>query len=81
MNLKSVLGEKIQHYGVRKNLGFENGKGDEYRHDFQVTDCTRPILSVRECNQRAELVCFGPHEKRIITDRADLEASRWTPEY
>ena len=33
-----------------------------------MTDCTRPILSVRECNQRAELVCFGPHEKRIITD-------------
>ena len=24
LNLKSVLGEKIQHYGVRRNLGFEN---------------------------------------------------------
>ena len=33
LNLKGVLGEKIQHYGVRKNLGFENGKGDEYHHD------------------------------------------------
>ena len=28
----------------------------------------RPILSVRDCNKRAELVCFGPNEKRIITD-------------
>ena len=69
LNLKSVLGEKIQHYGVRRNLGFENSKGEKYHHDFQVTDCMRPILSVRECNQRSELVCFGPHEKRIITDR------------
>ena len=68
LKLKSVLGEQIQHYGVRRNLEFEDCKGDAYRHDFQVTDCMRPILSVRECNNRAELVCFGPHEKRIITD-------------
>ena len=32
----------------------------------------RPILSVRECIKRAELVCFGPHEKRIITDRRGI---------
>ena len=69
LNLKSVLGESIQHYGVRKNLEFSSSGGKEkYTHDFQVTDCIRPILSVRACNQRAELVCFGPNEKRIITD-------------
>ena len=70
LNLKSVLGESLKHYGVRKNVKFNSSGGEEhYSHDFQVTDCMRPILSVRDCNKRAELVCFGPNEKRIITDR------------
>ena len=55
---------------MRKNLKFNSSGGEEqYSHDFQVTDCMRPILSVRDCNKRGELVCFGPNEKLIITDR------------
>ena len=46
MNLESVLGEALQHYGIKRNVPFTNRTGHTMNVNFEVTDTKRAILSV-----------------------------------
>ena len=48
MNLDSVLGEFLQHYGIKRNVPFTNRSGSSMNVNFEVTDTKRAILSVRK---------------------------------
>ena len=38
MNLESVLGESLQHYGIKRNVPFTNRTGSTMNVNFEVTD-------------------------------------------
>ena len=38
MNLESVLGESLQHYGIKRNVLFTNKTGSTMNVNFEVTD-------------------------------------------
>ena len=38
MNLESVLGESLQHYGIKRNVLFTNRSGSSMNVNFEVTD-------------------------------------------
>ena len=44
----SVLGESLQHYGIKRNVLFTNRTGSTMDVNFEVTDTTRAILSVHK---------------------------------
>ena len=46
MNLESVLGESLQHYGIKRHVPFTNRTGSTMNVNFVVTDTKRAILSV-----------------------------------
>ena len=48
MNLESVLGESMQHYGIKRNVPFTNRSGSSMNVNFEVTDTKRAILSVHK---------------------------------
>ena len=48
MNLESVLGESLQHYGIKRNVPFTNRTGSTLNVNFEVTDTKGAILSVHE---------------------------------
>ena len=48
MNLESVLGESLQHYGIKRNVLFTNRNGSTMNVNFEVTDTERAILSVHK---------------------------------
>ena len=45
MNLESVLGESLQHFGIKRNIPFTNRTGSTMNVNFEVTDTKRVILS------------------------------------
>ena len=47
MNLESVLGESLQHYGIKRNVHFTNRPGT-VNVNFEVTDTKGAILSVHK---------------------------------
>ena len=46
MNLECVLGESLQHHGIKRNVPFTNRSGSSMNVNFEVTDTKRAILSV-----------------------------------
>ena len=48
MNLESVLGESLQHYGIKRNVPFTNRAGSILNVNFEVIDRKGAILSVHE---------------------------------
>ena len=44
MNLESVLGESLQHYGIKRDVPFTNRTGSTMKVNFQVADTTRAIF-------------------------------------
>ena len=46
MNMESVLGESLQHYGIKSNVPSTNRSGSSMNVNFEVTDTKRAILSV-----------------------------------
>ena len=48
MNLESVLGESLQHYGIKRNVLVTNRIGSTMNVNFEVTDTERAILSVHK---------------------------------
>ena len=68
MKLKTVLDGELKHYGMKRDLKYEGLQGQEAHYDFQVTDCKRPVISVRDCNQKGQFVTFGIGVKKIIDD-------------
>ena len=45
MNLESVLGESLQHFGIKRNVPFNNRSGSSMNVNFEVTYTKRAILS------------------------------------
>ena len=43
MNLESVLGESLQHYGIKRNVPFTNRSGSSMNVNFEVTDTKRAL--------------------------------------
>ena len=48
MNLESVLGESLQHYGIKRNVLVTNRSGSSMNVNFEVTDTKRAILFVHK---------------------------------
>ena len=48
MNLEIVLGESLQHHGIKRNVPFTNRTGSTMNVNFGVTDTKRAILSVHK---------------------------------
>ena len=53
MNLESVVGESLQHYGIKRNVAFTNRSGSTMNVNFEVIDtklcclCTKAAASAR----------------------------------
>ena len=48
MILESVLGESLQHHGIKCNVLFTNRTGSTMNVNFEVTDTKRAVLSVQK---------------------------------
>ena len=62
MNLESVLGESLQHYGIKRSVPFTNRSGSSMNVNFEVTD-------TKTCNS----VCAQGLRQRLD----DRVHSRW----
>ena len=63
MNLESVLGETLQHYGIKRNVLFTNRSGSTMNVNFEVTDTKRAILSVHTGCGNGSMIVFTPDGK------------------
>ena len=74
MNLESVLGESLQHYGIKRNVPFTNRTSSTMNVNFEVTDTKRASLSVHKgCGNRSMIV-FTPDGKcKIVNDTKCIE--------
>ena len=48
VSIWSVLGESLQHHGIKRNVHFTNRTGSTTNVNFEVTDAKRAILSVHK---------------------------------
>ena len=58
MNLESVLGETLQHYGIKRNVPFTNRSGSSMHVNFEVADTKRAILSVHKGCGNGSMIVF-----------------------
>ena len=63
MNVESVLGESLQHYGITRNVLFTNRSGSSMNVKFEVTDTKRAILSVHKGCGNGSMIVFTPDAK------------------
>ena len=63
MNLESVLGGSLQHYGIKRNVLFTNRTGSTMGVNFEVTDTKRAILSVHKGCGNGSMIVFTPDGK------------------
>ena len=69
VNLESVLGESLQHYGIKRNVSFTNRTGSTMNVNFEVTDVKRAILSVHKRCGNGSMIVFSPEGKgKIVND-------------
>ena len=74
MNLESVLGESLQHYGIKRNVPFTNRSGSSMNVNFEVTDTKRAILSVHKGCGNGSMIVFTPDGKgKIVNDKNCIE--------
>ena len=74
MNLESVLGESLQHYGIKRNLPFTNRSGSSMTVNFEVTDTKRAILSVHKGCGNGSMIVFTPDGKgKVVNDKNCVE--------
>ena len=63
MKFESVLGESLQHYGIKRNVPFTNRSGSSMNVNFEVTDTKRAILSVHKGCGNGSMIVFTPDGK------------------
>ena len=69
MNLEGVLGEFLQHYGIKRNFPFTNRTGSAMNVNFEVTDTKRAILPVHKGCGNGSMIVFTPDGKgKIVND-------------
>ena len=69
MNLESVLGESLQHYGIKRIVPFTNRTGSTMNVNCEVTDTKRAILSVHKGCGNGSKIVFTPDGKgKIVND-------------
>ena len=74
MNLESVLGESLQHYGIKRNVPFTNSSDSSMNVNFEVTDTKRAILSVHKGCGNGSMIVFTPDGKgKIVNDKNCIE--------
>ena len=74
MNLESVLGESLQHYGIKRNVLFTNRPGSTMNVNFDVTDTKRAILSAHKGCGNGSMILFTPDGKgKIVNDTNCIE--------
>ena len=74
MNLESVLGESLQHYGINRNVLFTNRLGSSMNVNFDVTDTKRAILSVHKGCGNGSMIVFTPGGKgKMVNDKNCIE--------
>ena len=74
MNLESVLGESVQHCGIKRNVPFTNRTGSAMNVNFEVTDTKRGILSVHKGCGNGSMIVFTPNGKgNIVHDTKCIE--------
>ena len=74
MTLESVLGELLQHYGIKRNVPFTNRTGSTMNVNFEVTDTRRAILSVHKGCGNGSMIVFTPDGKgNIVNDTKCIE--------
>ena len=70
VNLESVLGESLQHYGIKCNVPFTNRCGSSMNVNFEVANTKRAILSVHKGCGNGSMVVFTPDRKvKLSTTR------------
>ena len=65
MHLESVLGESLQHYGIKRNVLFTNRTGSTMNVNFEVTDTKRTILSVYKGCGNGSMIVFTPERVKL----------------
>ena len=65
LNLESVLGESLQHYGIKRNVLFTNRTGSTMNVNFEVTDTKRAILSVHKGCGNGSMIVFTPERVKL----------------
>ena len=69
MNLESVLGESLQHYGIKRDVPFTNRTCSTMTVNFEVTDTKRAILSVHKGCGNSLMIVFTPGgQGKIVND-------------
>ena len=63
MNLESVLGEYLQHYGIKRNVPFTNRFGSSMNVNFEVSDTKRAIRSVHKGCGNGSMIVFTQMER------------------
>ena len=67
--LENVLGESLQHHGIKRNVPFTNRTGSTMNVNFEVTDTKRAILSVHKGSGFGSMIVFIPDGKgKIVKD-------------
>ena len=74
MNLESVLGESLQHHGIKRNVLFTNRTGSTMNVNFEFTDTNRVILSVHKGCGNGSMIVFTPDGRgKIVNDKNCIE--------
>ena len=63
LNILSVLGELLGHYGKRRNLKLQVADAGEMRVHFKVMKATRPIFSAKKEADSAAIAISSRWEK------------------
>ena len=59
-NLERVLGESLQHYGIKSNVTFTNRPGSTIKVNVEVSYTKRAILSVHKCCGNGSMIVLTP---------------------
>ena len=60
VNLESVFGDSLPHYGIKRNVSFTNRTGSTVNINFEVTDTKRAILSAHKGCGNGSMIVFIP---------------------